>query len=323
MANSEKLLRLLREIYYIDRREGASLQELTAGGEVSSRTVYRDIDALAQSGLPVHYDPVGKRYRFLEQVFLQPLTFTVEEATALVQCVQGLCKEDLPIRPSLRLALEKILSSLPGESQKKVDAGRQAVDIRLANHPVSIGRGLFHQVEEAVREKRRIEVRYYTKSREIWTERILDPYVIAFRGRAWYVVGFCHMRGGVKIFRLDRMDDVKLLLPTFELPKNFSPEAFFAGSWLIEQGERVRVKLKFSPEAARWVKDEHFHDSQQTEELPDGSLLYEVNVQGTREITRWILGYGGEVEVLEPESVRRAVAEAGRKMAQMYPLVIT
>ena len=114
------------------------------------------------------------------------------------------------------------------------------------------------------------------------------------------------------------MEAVEALLTTFELPKNFSPDAFFAGSWLIEQGETVRVKLRFAPEAARWVRDEQFHESQQTEELADGSILYSVCVQGTREITRWILGYGGEVEVLAPESLREAVAAAGRRMAAMY-----
>ena len=72
------------------------------------------------------------------------------------------------------------------------------------------------------------------------------------------------------------------------------------------------------PEAARWVRDEQFHESQQTEDLEDGSILYSVCVQGTREITRWILGYGGEVEVLEPESLREAVAAAGRRMAALY-----
>ena len=190
--------------------------------------------------------------------------------------------------------------------------------IRLARQSVSIERGLFQQVESAIRERRQLRLRYYTKSRETWTERILDPYVIVFRGRAWYVVGFCHLRGGVKLFRLDRMEAVEVLLTTFELPKNFSPDAFFAGSWLIEQGETVRVQLRFAPEAARWVRDEQFHESQQTEDLEDGSILYSVCVQGTREITRWILGYGGEVEVLEPESLREEVAAAGRSMAAMY-----
>ena len=114
------------------------------------------------------------------------------------------------------------------------------------------------------------------------------------------------------------MEAVEALLTTFELPKNFSPDAFFAGSWLIEQGETVRVQLRFAPEAARWVRDEQFHESQQTEDLEDGSILYSVCVQGTREITRWILGYGGEVEVLEPESLREAVAAAGRRMAALY-----
>ena len=120
------------------------------------------------------------------------------------------------------------------------------------------------------------------------------------------------------IFRLDRMAESRLMTDTFELPRNFSPDAFFAGSWFIEQGEPVRVKLRFTPESARWVKEAHFHASQQVEELPDGSLLFEVTVKGTREITRWILGYGPDVEVLEPDSVRRKVAEAVNKMEKIY-----
>ena len=131
-------------------------------------------------------------------------------------------------------------------------------------------------------------------------------------------MAYCHLRYKVMVFRLDRMAEAKLTAEAFELPRNFSPEAFFSGSWFIEQGEPVRVRLHFAPETARWVKKAHFHDSQQVEELPDGSILFEVTVKGTREITRWILGYGAEVEVLEPAAVWGAVAEAAKKMAGLY-----
>ena len=80
----------------------------------------------------------------------------------------------------------------------------------------------------------------------------------------------------------------------------------------------MKVRLRFSPAAARWVRDAHFHDSQRLAELPDGELMFEVTVQGTREITRWILGYGADVEVLDPPEVRRTVTTAARRMAGMY-----
>ena len=320
MANSEKLIRIVKLMSLIDRRQGATLQYLIRECGVCARTLYRDIEALAEGELKIYFDPQTKSYRFTEKVFLQPLTFTLEEATALMQVIQGVGKGNTPLRTSLQQAQEKIMSCLPHERQKKVDEGRKTVDVRLAAHPVEVCRDTFSCVEQAIRDRRQLKVRYYTKTREVWTDRVLDPYVIAFRGSAWYLVAYCHFRSQVMVFRLDRMAESKLMTDTFELPRNFSPDAFFAGSWFIEQGEPVRVKLHFAPESARWVKEAHFHDSQQVEELPGGSLLFEVTVKGTREITRWILGYGADVEVLEPESVRQAVAEAGRKMAEMYRL---
>lgn len=318
MANSEKLIRIVKLMSLIDRRQGATLRYLAGECGVCERTVYRDIEAMAEGELKVFFDPQTKSYRFAEKVFLQPLTFSLEEATALVQVIGGISRGDTPLRSSLQQAQEKIMSCLPMERQKKVDTGRQSVDVRLADHPVQVCRDVFSCVEQGIRERRSLRVRYYTKSREVWTDRVLDPYVIAFRGSAWYLVAFCHLRSKVMIFRLDRMAGPTLTSILFELPRNFSPDAFFAGSWFIEQGEPVRVRLRFAPEAARWVKEAHFHDSQQVEELPGGEILFAATVKGTREITRWILGYGAEVEVLEPESVRRAVAEAAKKMAEKY-----
>jgi len=318
LGNSAKLIRLVKLMSLIDRRQGATLQYLANECGVCERTVYRDIEALAEGELKIYFDPRTRSYRFTEKVFLQPLTFSLEEATALVQLILGFSRGNTPLRSSLQLAQEKILSCLPQERQKKVEEGRRTVEVRLTDHPAEVCRDIFACVEQAVREHRRLKVHYYTKYREEWTERLLDPYVITFRGSAWYLVAYCHLRSKVMIFRLDRMGEVALTKVNFELPRNFSPDAFFAGSWFIEQGDPVKVRLRFAPPAARWVKEAHFHDSQQMEELPDGALLFEVTVKGTREITRWILGYGADVEVLEPAAIRQAVAAASRRMTEMY-----
>lgn len=318
MTNSEKLIRLVKMMSLIDRRQGATLKYIASECGVCERTVYRDIEALSEGELKVFFDPQTKSYRFSEKVFLQPLTFSLEEATALVQVIHGLGQRNTPLRANLQLAQEKIVSCLPQERQRKVDAGRRAVEVLLAPHPVEVCRETFCCVEQAVREQRQLKVQYYTKSREAWSERVIDPYVISFRGNAWYLVAHCHLRARVMIFRLDRIGQVVLTKNGFELPRNFSLDRFFADSWFIEQGEPIQVKLIFSPEAGRWVKEEHFHDSQKVQELPDGTLKFEVTVRGTREITRWILGYGSEVEVLEPVELKASVRESVRKMSKMY-----
>lgn len=318
MANSEKLIRLLKIISLLENRNGASLNDLAEECSVCERTIYRDIEAINLSGMPVFFDPQSKRYRFAEKVFLKPLTFAIDEATAVSQCIQGFLKDPHPLRQPLQCALERILATLPAERQKQVDKLRCSIDITVAQYPHSVRTDIFSCVERAIHEQRRLHLKYYTKSSETVLERDVDPYLITFRGKAWYLVGFCHLRSEVKIFRVDRIMDIEILQTRFLLPRKFSVEDYFGGSWLIEQGDPLRVKLRFNPEEARWVREEIFHHSQQIREESDGSLLFEVTVNGSREITRWILGFGPGVEVLEPESLRKHIGELVMQSHKLY-----
>ena len=318
MANSEKLVRLLKIISLIEQRNGADLPTLVEECEVCQRTIYRDIEALSLSGMPIYWDPDSKQYRFMEKVFLKPLTFSVDEATALLQCISAFTREKTPLTPALRLAQERMMASMPSERQKKVDQLRNIIDIKFTDKPHEVCSDTFSCVEKAIQERKRLEVQYYTKSSETLNERKLDPYVITFRGKAWYLVAFCHLRGAIKLFRLDRIRQIKFLPETYTIPRNFSAAAFFEGSWLLEQGEPVKVRLRFYPEAARWVREGTYHASQHTEELADGSLFYEATVSGTREITRWILGFGPAVEVLEPEWLRGEIGGMCASMNKIY-----
>lgn len=318
MANSEKLVRLLKIISLIENRQGASMKMLVQECEVSYRTIYRDIEALSQGGMPIFFDPDAGRYRFTEKVFLKPLTFSLDEAAALIQCSGAFVKDTMPMSQALQRAQERILASLPADRQRKVDELRSAIDIRVAQYPDQVCTDVFSCVEQAVSRRTRIQVIYYTKSTDIENERKLDPYLITYRGTAWYLVAYCHLRQAVKLFRVDRIRQISLLAETFDYPKNFSAAAFFEGSWVIEQGEPVQVRLRFNPEVARWLRGRQYHPSQHTTDEQDGSLIYEVTVTGTREITRWILGFGAAVEVLSPPELRRQVAENLRQAAAVY-----
>jgi len=319
MANSEKLLRLLKIITLVDKPSGAPLSSLLEDCGVCSRTLYRYMEALNESGMPIYYDEEKKRYRFSSKVFLQPLTFTATEATALIRCSQSLGRSRNPLQRDLRSAQEKILACLPSEQQKKVEAGRQSVEIRpTASDPVEVCDEIFTCVEQAIQQQRQLQIHYYTKTREEWTERVVEPYVIVFRGGAWYLIAYCHLREDVQIFRVDRIERAALLSVRSDIPRNFSAEAFLAGSWFIEQGEPVRVRLRFGKDAARWVREAKYHPSQLITEQGDGSLLFEVTVRGRREITRWILGYGSQVEVLAPPELRDAVLDEAERMRGMY-----
>ena len=85
-------------------------------------------------------------------------------------------------------------------------------------------------------------------------------------------------------------------------------------------GNSSRYVSVFSPYQARWIRERRYHPSQQTEEFPDGSLLVSMEVAGTEEVRRWLLGYGAEVEVLEPASLRAEIRTELQKLLAIYDI---
>ena len=127
-------------------------------------------------------------------------------------------------------AQTKLLDAVATELQKEFASRPKAVDIQLISRLVSCDPKVYEPVYDAILNRRRLHLSYYAKSHNETKERIFDPYIITWRGHAWYVIGFCHLEQDMKILRLDRISHVKLLDEFFKIPDTFSLETFFAGS---------------------------------------------------------------------------------------------
>jgi len=311
-------VRLVHILCMIGNHKGMSLSDLEQECQVSTRTIYRDLRVLSEGGVPLSLDPQTKKYRAYGKAFLKPLSFQVEEATALVCCAQAFLKQESVLTVPLRRALERLTYGLTDEHKATVEKRSCALDIAVSIQENGDSRELFSGLETAIVERRQVRLQYYSKTRDVHTDRIVDPYVITFRNGTWYLIAYCHNQNSERIFRLDRIEQFELLNTKFIMPSNFSTDEFFRDSWVLEQGDSVSVKLHFMPEAARWIQDEKKHPTQKITDLPDGSLIYEVTVNGTREITRWIMGYGDQVEVLEPVELRNKVMKQVEQMRLLY-----
>jgi predicted DNA-binding transcriptional regulator YafY len=119
------------------------------------------------------------------------------------------------------------------------------------------------------------------------------------------------MRNEVRVFALDRIKMLHQTKKDFEVPEDFDVEEFVRPSFGIFQGPSTRVKIRFSPEVAGYVKESIWHESQKITDEKDGSILFEAEVAGTDEIRFWVMGWGSHAEVLEPEALREQfLAEA-------------
>jgi proteasome accessory factor B len=136
---------------------------------------------------------------------------------------------------------------------------------------------------------------------------------------ALYLIGFDEDRGAVRTFKVERILSASLTPETFAPDPGFDPSAELRRAWDIMADEPLEtVVLRFAPSVAKRVAETRWHPSQELETQPDGSLVWRGRVAGVREIRLWILGWGADVEVLGPSSLRTDIAAALRHAADVY-----
>ena len=121
----------------------------------------------------------------------------------------------------------------------------------------------------------------------------------------------------MRMFVLDRIEMLNMTDERFTMPKDFNLDDFMRHSFKVMHDELYTVKIRISPEWARWVGEKIWHESQKITNLPDGSLEMPFQVAGLDEIKRWILSFGPQAVVLEPVKLREMVRkDLSRNLAQ-------
>ncbi len=323
MSRGDQLGRQWRIIQrLVSARRGWSAGELAEELEVNPRTVYRDLEALQVAGFPLYTEKAeGKNlWSVLDTVKHQmPVPFSLTELMALyfgrdmLRVFQGTAFHD-----SLDSLFRKVRTTLPPESVKYLETVEQTLHVGFKPYKdYARFREMIQRAEEAARERRTLEIVYYTMSRKSEGRRRVDPYRIWFFNGTFYLIGHCHKRCEVRIFALDRIRMLSVTRASFEIPEDFDLDAFLRPSLGVFQGEPARVRVWFAPEVAGYIREKVWHEGQEITAGEDGSVIFEAEVAGLDEVRFWVMGWGSAAEVLEPPALREAVrAEAGRLLAR-------
>lgn len=322
MAKVSKVVRLLELIGLLQSGRPANAAALAGSLGVTERTVFRDLDALREAGVPLVFDEAEGRYRIPGNYYLPPTNFTPHEALALlVLCYELGAQRGLPFQSSARQAALKLESNLPARLRSFVAEVSNAVRISLPPAADVQGHeGVYRQLIDAVAAHRSVRIRYHslTEWDEISTK--LQPYQLLFSRRSWYVVGRSSLHREVRTFSLLRIRALEPLEETFRPPARFSMDRYLRNAWHLipEPGPDRRVVVRFEKMVAQNVAEVLWHKTQQLEWLSDGRLDFKVTVSGIHEIGWWVLGYGDQAEVLEPAELRDLLRDRARKMLARY-----
>ncbi len=305
--------RLLAIVLKLQSSGGMRAEDLADFFETSRRTIYRDIQALSEAGVPVIATP-GQGYALLEGYFLPPLSFSSEEAIMLLLGTEYLARNfDDRYQAGARAAALKIEGVLPQAMAKEISLLKSS--FRLVTQPIE-NPELLKELRRAVLEQKTIRFRYYSRDsqarKELPTEREADPYGLIFVEGVWYVPAFCHLRQAVRSFRLERLEDLTLTSKTFIRQADFK-----ISQREYDNSRKLTVRLLFAPEVKRLVKESRYFFVVAEEETPQG-LLVTLQVRQEKDALNWILSWGQQVQVLEPDSLRRVVREEVQAILNHY-----
>ncbi len=315
MKKTERLLAIMIEM---QRKQVIRAEDLASIFETSVRTIYRDIQALSEAGVPVIGAP-GLGYSLVEGYFLPPISFTVDEAVALLIGAEFIKQKfDDDYGTGAQSSCGKIEAILP--EIVRLEAARVRKTIRLLSPEAHANfvkeKEYLVIVRRAILEERKISFRYSKSMPEVdgtrQSYRIVAPYGLVFVHGSWILIAWCDLREGMRHFRLSRMTELTILEERFIMPSDFN-----LSDYEPPDDRNLRVVLQINRAIEDKVKEINNFYMESIEENED-SLRAIFRVRHPDELLNWILSWGADVVVLEPEPLRNRVREEIQKMLKRY-----
>lgn len=321
MNDLEHTERLLNLVYMIQKSPGIQAKELARIFGRTTRTIQRDILSLRKMGFSI-ISSTGAAGGFASRgsYYLKPLVFSGAEALAVFVASRVLLEQNgFPYANDLKSALEKISQVICEKDEQFFQSlePRTSIVVNQIKDYYPWGE-IFSQINQAILDQVMVEIKYDSYSSHTVSARRVDPYHMLFREGCWYLIGFCHLREEIRIFRIDRIKSLEILDKKFQIDKEFCLEEYFKNSWKLGKGDPITVKVRFNPPVSRLIRENIWHPTQKIEELEGDSLIFTVCVEGTWEIKKWILSWGASAICLEPEELREEIKQEIERLKFNY-----
>lgn len=293
--------RLFEIVYVLLDCKTMTAQDLAERFEVSTRTIYRDIETLSACGIPVYMQKGrGGGISILPEFILNKTILTDNEKEEILSSLVALNSVNLI---ETNTAIKK-LSSLFG----KCNSDWIEIDFSSWANPEQ-EKNLFIALKDAILSKNIIKFEYSSAKGER-THRKVEPLKLCYKSGAWYLYGYCKIRQDYRFFKLSR---VKNLILTEETGNLLAPKTVFESKKIFEDDFFI-LKLKISQKLAYRVFDE-FDKYEQQE---DGSFIAQIKFPKGNWIYYYIATYGSECEVLEPLEIRNQVKNQLQETIKLY-----
>lgn len=322
---SDRVERILTILMTLQDRWCSQEDLLKLHPDYSKRTFYRDLEDIRQFfGNAIQTNKDGQ-LRFIPDgtIYFRSLDLTYIEALSLYLLCQlgSKASRAIPYLETAATAMQKLRCLGYGLFDEDISDHARMLHMELAPSVFCTNAQFFEEILQAQHKRRSIKILYHSASEKCKYQTYVEPYLVHFMRHAWYVTGrssfHCHE---IRTFHLERILSLEIQENMmFFTPENWNYSTLIGNAWNMIRGpEDLEIHLHFSEKVARNVSVVNWHKTQKIKKNDDGSIEFFVKVAGTKEILWWILGYGAEVEVIEPESLRQEIRESIEAMGRIY-----
>jgi predicted DNA-binding transcriptional regulator YafY len=306
--------RLLALILHLQSRRVVTAEELAGHFELSVRTVYRDLNALGEAGVPIVAE-AGVGYSLLRGYHLPPVMFTAAEAAALATGGVLVAEmTDASVSGSMQSALRKIRAVLPREEQDRIErigSGTLLLEPKPKT-PDAPHRVPLMEIQDALARRRVIRLAYRAGSSREHTQRDVEPLGLAHYLQHWHLIAWCRLRQDFRDFRTDRIESATVLTETFAPRENFDLQDHVLRMEDREPGVTIRIRI--GDRGANRVRREWSLGLVTEEPTPDG-VVFTLTAGRLEWFVNWLLSFGPWVTVLDPPGLRDQIVAAAEAAA--------
>ncbi|OEK03160.1 hypothetical protein BFP97_17245 [Roseivirga sp. 4D4] len=309
--------RLTAILIQLQSKKVVTAKEIADRFEISLRTVYRDVRALEEAGVPLGAE-AGTGYFLLDGYHLPPVMFSQEEANALVLGAKLIEEQtDSSIKKHFNEAMYKIKSVLKNDEKEGLE--KLESQIRVESIPKQqsedFPNNFLATIQNALIEQRVLSFKYFSNYTGDFNDRQVEPIGLTYYGGNWHLLAYCRLRKAARDFRVDRLVKLTMLDENYEL-KSDQIDRFMQD--LMRGTELSEVVINIERSVAVLISNQKFYQGFVSEVEKEGRIEMKFLVPGLDYFSRWLVSLGDSVEILEPESLKSIMIERAEELAKHY-----
>lgn len=290
-----------------------------SGAHICASTIEKDLFTMKmEHDAPIRYSKKNGGYFYEDPDFsINDVPLSEDELSSIRFAVSTLQQfREVPFFQQFGLAIDKIVD--------RVAVGEQSQEMsKYIQFEAAVSTGgneYLPTLLEGIQAQKRVWFMYTSFQQQQSKPRKVSPLFLKEYRNRWYLICFDLQKQDISTFALDRMTELQLLDEAAQIPSDFNATDYFRDAIGITafKGEALRIVLKADAIAARYIETQAFHHSQKLLEKQATYSIFELRILVTEEFIRSLLGYAGEVEVIEPASLRLTLQERAQALLKLY-----